>query len=226
LNKNHKQVLGVVILNLLLICIFLSVNVNAQEYTLQLNTNDEFVWEVKELNQDKFEYTFNAEPNFDIGDQIKLVIREVTDIEGIRWSIVVAFWDFGTDWNVDGEIQYLSIYRSPSHYDDFLFVPTPVDDYFELAILGLPTEYYLASPLTIGRQVRSDTDVNYRVEKTFDINGIITSETYFDEGNSVIVKMEGTFFLVPLGFSFIGFMAIGIISIIAIFLKKNKIRFG
>jgi len=103
--------LGVVILNLLLICIFLSVNVNAQEYTLQLNTNDEFVWEVKELNQDKFEYTFNAEPNFDIGDQIKLVIREVTDIEGIRWSIVVAFWDFGTDWNVDGEIQYLSIYR-------------------------------------------------------------------------------------------------------------------
>ena len=156
----------------------------------------------------------------------KIVVREVTDIEGIRWSIVVAFWDFGTDWTIDGEIQYLSIDKNPLFYDDYLFVPTPVDDYFELAILGLPTDYYLESSLTIGRQARSDTGVNYRVEKSFDINGIITSETYFDEGDSVIVKMEGTFFIVPLGFSFIGFMAIGIISIIAIFLKKNKIRFG
>ena len=226
MNKKHKQVLGVVFLNFLIICIFFSVNVNAQEYTLQLNENDEFVWEVKELNKDKFEYTFNAEPNFNIGDQKKIVIREVTDIVGIRWSIVVAFWDFGTDWTIDGEIQYLSIYENPSAYDDYLFVPTPVDDYFEVAILLLPTEYYIASALTIGRRGRSDTGINYRVEKSFDINGIITSETYFDEGNSVIVKMEGTFFLVPLGFSFIGFMAIAIISIIAIFLKKNKIRFG
>lgn len=188
--------------------------------------NDEYVWEVKELNKDKFEYTFNAEPNFDVGDQKKIAIREVTDIEGIRWSIVVAFWDFGTDWTIDGEIQYLSIYQSPSHYDDFLFVPTPVDDYLETAV-DISSEYYLVSPSTIGRQARSDTGVNYRVEKSFDINGIITSETYFfDVGDSVIVKMEGTFFIVPLGFSFIGFMGIGIISIIAIFLKKNKIRFG
>ena len=226
MNKNHKQVLGVVILNLLLICIFLSVNVNAQEYTLQLNTNDEYVWEVKVLNKDKFEYTFNAEPNFVVGDQKKIVIREVTDIEGIRWSIVVAFWDFGTDWTIDGEIEYLSIEQNPNFYDDYLFVPTPVDDYLEFAMLSLPTDYYYEPPLTIGRRARSDTDVPYRVEKTFDINGIITSETYFDAVDSVIVKMEGTFFLVPLGFSFLGFMAIGIISLIAIFLKKNKIRFG
>ena len=187
--------------------------------------NDEFVWEIKELNKDKFEYTFNTEPNFEIGDQVKMVIREVTNIEGIRWSIVVEFWDYGTDWIINGEIQYLSIYRLPQAYDDYLFVPTPVDDYLEIAVDSLSPDYYLEPPLTIGRQARSDLGKNYRVEKTFDINGILFSETYFDEGGSVIVKLEGTFFLVPLGFSFIGFMAIAIISIIAIFLKKNKIRF-
>ena len=188
--------------------------------------NDEFVWEVTELNKDKFEATFNAEPNFDIGDQKKIVIREVTDIEGIRWSIVVAFWDFDSDWGIDGDIQYLSIYKSPVYYDDYLFIPTPVDDYFEDAIAILPSEYYLVSTIGIGRQARSDIGVDYRVEKTFDIWGIITSETFFDAGNSVIVKIEATFFMIPLGFSFIGFMAIAIISIIAIFIKKNKIRFG
>lgn len=187
--------------------------------------NDEFVWEIKELNKDKFEYTFNTEPNFEIGDQVKIVIREVTNIEGIRWSIVVEFWDYGTDWIINGEIQYLSIYRLPQAYDDYLFVPTPVDDYLEIAVDSFSPDYYLKPPLTIGRQARSDLGINYRAEKTFDINGILFSETYFDEGDSVIVKLEGTFFLVPLGFSFIGFMAIAIISIIAIFLKKNKIRF-
>ena len=227
MNKKHKQVLGIVFLNFLIICIFLSVNVNAQEYTLQLKTNDEFVWEVKELNKDKFEYTFNAEPNFDIGDQIKIVIREVIDIELNRWTIVVAFWDFGTDWSVDGEIQYLTIGQYPEVYDDYLFIPAPVEDYLEIAVDNLPSEYYLLdSALGIGRQGRSDTGYIYKAEKTFDISGVITSETYFDDVGTLIVKMEGTFFLVPSGFSFIGFMVIGIISIIAIFLKKNKIRFS
>ena len=225
MNKKHKQVLGIVFLNFLIICIFLSVNVNAQEYTLQLKENDEFVWEVKELNKDKFEFTFNAEPNFDIGDQIKIVVREVIEIELNRWTIVVAFWDFGTDWSVDGEIQYLTIGKYPEVYDDYLFIPAPVEDYLETAV-DISSEYYLASPSTIGRQARSDTNIEYRVEKSFDLRGVIISETYFDRFGSVIVKMEGTFFLVPLGFSFIGFMAIAIISIIAIFLKKNKIRFS
>ena len=188
--------------------------------------NDEFIWEVKELNKDKFEYTFNAEPNFDIGDQIKIVIREVIDIELNRWTIIVAFWDFGTDWSVDGEIQYLTIGQYPEVYDDYLFIPAPVEDYLETAVDNLPSEYYLEPPTTIGRQAKSDTNKEYRAEKNFDISGVIISETYFDDVGTVIVKMEGTFFLVPLGFSFIGFMAIAIISIIAIFLKKNKIRFS
>ncbi|MHA1671680.1 MAG: hypothetical protein ACTSV5_14070 [Promethearchaeota archaeon] len=218
--------MSIVLLNFLVICIFLNINVKAQGFALQIKVNDEFVWEVKELNKDKFEYTFNAEPNFDIGDQKKIAIREITEIEGLRWTVVVAFWDFKTDWVIDGEIEYLSIYKEPLDYNDPLFVPTPVDDYFEIAMETLPSEYYLNSPFTIGRQARSDTGVKYRIEKSFDINGIIISETFFDAKNSVIVKMERSNLLIPLGFSFIGFMTIGIISMIAIFLKKNKIRFS
>jgi len=226
LNKKHKQILNVLFLSFLIICIFFSVNVKAQTFNLEIKENDEFVWEIKELNIDKFEYTFNTEPNFDIGDQVKMVIRDVTDLKGVRWSVTVEFWDYGTDWTASGELEYLSIYESPTEYDDYLFVPTPVDDYFKTAIESLPSDYYSNSPLTIGRQARSDTGIPYRVEKSFDIHGILLSETYFNEQNSVIVKLEGTFFLVPLGFSFIGFMAIAIISIIAIFFKKNKISIG
>ncbi len=225
MNKKHKQVLGVFFLNFLIICIFLSANVKAQDYNIELKANDEFVWEIKELNIDKFESIFNTEPNFGVGDQIKMIIREVDDVEGLRWSIVVEFWDYGTDWTVSGEIQYLSIYKSPYSYNDFLFVPTPVDKYFEDAMKTLSSDYYLSSASTIGKQAISSTGINYRVEKNFDIHGILFSETYFDKGSSVVVKLEGTFFMVPLGFSFLGFMAIAIISIIAIFYKKNKTRF-
>ena len=120
----------------------------------------------------------------------------------------------------------MSIYQDALQYDDYLFVPTPVDDYFEAALEVLPSEYSAGeTPLSIVRQSRSDTGVYYRVVKTFDVRGVITSETFYDIGQSVIVKMEGTFFLVPLGFSFIGFMVVAIISIITIFLKKNKTRF-
>jgi len=226
LNKNHKQILSILFLTFLIICIFFSVNVKAQDYNLELKKNDEYVWEIKELNEDKFEFTFNTEPNFAVGDQIKMVVRDVTDIEGVSWSIVVEFWDYGTDWTASGELEDLSVSKLPQAYNDNLFIPTPVDSYLETALANLPSEYYFVSTLAIGRQAKSDIDINYRVEKSFDIHGILFSETYFDEVGSIIVKLEGTFFLVPLGFSFIGFMMIAIISIIAIFFKKNKISIG
>lgn len=211
------------ILNVLIIFILLSAIGNTQTtYEIGLGENDEFVWEIKELDLDKFQATFGTEPNFEVGSQVRMIIREVDDIQGYRWSIVAEFWDYGTDWGVAGSIESLSIQRYPSQYDDYIIIPTPVSNYIEDAIETLSSQYYSYSSNLIGRQDVSDLGVEYKVEKTFNIDGVLTSETYLDEADLIIVKLEATFQFIPFGFGFLGFMAIGIVGLI-IFTMKRKL---
>jgi hypothetical protein len=228
LNKKQKQILGIIFLNFLIICIFLSTNVSAQAFDLQISEDNEYLWEVKEINADKFEFTFDAEPNFIVGDKKKMVILDITETEAsYRWTLTVAFWDFGVDWIDEGDTQYLSVIMDPADYEqtiynDGLFVPSPVDDYFETAIETLPSDYYFKPPFTIGRQWRSDSGVLYKREKTFEASGVLFQEIWYDSGDSVIVKMERIGFIIPFGFSFAGYMALATIALMGVFIGKKK----
>ncbi|TFG21902.1 MAG: hypothetical protein EU533_04885 [Promethearchaeota archaeon] len=209
-------------LNVLLVFILLSVSVNAQTtYEIGIDKNDEFVWEITDLNLDKFEATFGSEPNFQVGSQVRMIIREVDDVLGLRWSIVVEFWDYGTDWSLEGSIEPISIQRYPSQYDDYIFIPTPVADYVEEAIETLPSQYYTYGGNIIGKQDVSDIGVNFKVEKAYNIDGVLTTETYLDEADLIIVKLDATFQFIPFGFSFLAFTSLTIVGMI-IFLRQKK----
>lgn len=203
----------------------LSAGVRAQQstYNLAINKNDEYIWKITELNLNKFKYTFGSEPNFKVGDQIRIIIRDITEIEELRWSVTIEFWDYGTDWNKGGSIEVLSIYKSPAHYQDYIFIPVPVEDYLSTAINNLPSEYYVLGA-TIGKRAKSDLGINYIVEKTFSRKGTILSETYYDENKNVIVKLESTTMFIPLGYSFIGFLIIGVIATTIGILLRSKIK--
>ena len=208
---------------MVLLCIILGVSANAQvTYNIGIKQNDEFVWEIKDLNLDKFEATFGIEPNFQVGSQIRMVIREVDDVEGLRWSIVAEFWDYGSNWIAGGSVEYLSILRYPSQYDDYIFIPTPVNSYVTEALETLPTQYYSVADNMIGKQDISDLGIEFKVEKTYNIDGVLTSETYLDQADQVIVKLDATFQFIPFGFSYLGYMSLAVIGLI-FFIKRKKL---
>lgn len=222
MNKIRKKLVSLALLNVVLICIILSVSANAQvTYQIGIKESDDFVWEIKQLNIDKFEATFGIEPNFQVGSQVRMVIRDVEDVEGLRWSIATEFWDYGSNWIAEGSVEYLSILRYPSQYDDYIFIPTPVNSYVEEALETLPTQYYSLADNMIGKQDISDLGIDFKVEKTYNLDGVLISETYLDQSNLVIAKLEATFQFIPFGFSFLAFMSLTIVGLVIIVKRKK-----
>jgi len=77
---------------------------------------------------------------------------------------------------------------------------------------------------SVFKQGRSDTGKDYLWEKEFDSRGILAIETYYDEDTQIIVRLEGTFRIIPFGTYFIGFSILAIVAIVFISLKKKLIK--
>ena len=182
----------------------------------------ELIWEVIELDLASFRTIFGFDPNFELGDQIRMVIRQI-DVTTISWVINLEFWDYKTDWGLSGEFYSIYMNRYPEHYDDYLFSLTPVENYLEQVIEFKTSEYYRTG-MSIFKQSRSDTGMDYTWEKQFDPRGILTVETYYDDSYQIIVRSEGTFRIIPFGTTFIGFTIMAIIAIIGVSIIKRKLR--
>jgi len=220
----QKIIYSIVLLNFIIFSSCLNFNVKAEvaEHSLGFNEGTELVWEVTQLDLSSFREVFGFDPNFELEDQIRMVIREIHD-SARSWIIDVEFWDYKTDWGLSGELIPIYIGVYPDDYDDYLFCLTPIDDYLDKVRDNLPSEYYI-NGYSIFKQARSDTGKEYLWEKEFDTRGILAIETHYDEFDQVIIRMEGTFRIIPFGTSFIGFSIVAVIAIIFISLKKKKIR--
>ena len=229
MKQKQKIIYSIVLLNFFIFSCCLNFNVKAQNpsYKIGFNEGTELIWEVTQLDLSSFREVFGVDPNFELEDQIRMVIRSVEESH-VLWIIEVSFWDYKTDWGVDGESRSFHIGKYPINYNDYNFCLTPIDDYLDEVMDNLPSEYYRIG-YSIFKQGRSDTGKDYVWEKEFDTRGIIAIETYYDEFDQVIVRTEGTFrfgfgFGIPSGTYFIGFSIVAIIAIIFISLKKKKIR--
>lgn len=224
MKQKQKIIYSIVLLNFFIFSCFFNFNVKAQdpEHGLGFNEGTELIWEVKQLDLSSFREVFGFDPNFELEDQIRMIIREIDDSAGM-WIIGIEFWDYKTDWGLSGEMKSIYIGKYPEDYDDYLFCLTPIDDYLDEVMDNLPSEYYRIG-YSIFKQGRSDTGKDYLWEKEFDTRGILAIETHYDEFNQIIVRIEGTFRIVPFGTYFIGFSIVAIFAIIFISLKKKKIR--
>ena len=215
------------LIGLFYFCIFSScfnLNTKAQEtdYTIGFTEGTELIWEVAELNLMDFKEIFGFEPNFEIGDQNRIIIREIN--EGtLHWIIRIEFWDYKTDWGLSGKTLTLTMLKNPESYADYLFSLYPVDQYLQAAVDRLPSEYYKFG-LSIFKQGRSDTGLGYTWEKEYDARGVLLTETFYDEFDQVIVRLEGTFRFIPFGTVFIGFTLLAITAIIIVIIKKKSLR--
>lgn len=215
------------LIGLFYFCIFSScfnLNTKAQEddYSIGFTEGTELIWEVAELDLMSFNEIFGFEPNFELGDQNRIIIREINELTN-HWVIDIEFWDYKTDWGLSGKTLRLDMLKNPGSYSDYLFSLTPVEEYLEEAVSVLPSEYY-RTELSLFKQGKSDTGLDYLWKKEYDTRGILLTETFFDEHDQVIVRLEGTFRFIPFGTIFIGFTLLAITAIIIVMMKKKSIR--
>jgi len=221
LNQKLKIICIIGILNIVTFSSsFSSFGKAAQVHDIGFTEGTELIWEITELDLVSFRTIFGFDPNYELGDQIRMIIRDVISDSSVTWIIDVEFWDYKTDWGLSGELYPIYINRNPEHYDDYLFSLTPVEDYLEQAIGFLPSEYYRIG-LSIFKQSKSDTGLDYLWQKEFDPRGILIEETYYDEFDQIIIRSEGKFRIIPFGITFIGFTILAIVAIIVVSKKKN-----
>ena len=220
-NQKLKIICIIGILNLVAFSSSFSSNGKAAlVHDIGFTEGTELIWEITELDLVSFRTIFGFDPNYELGDQIRMIIRGIIPDFSIAWIIDVEFWDYKTDWGLSGELYSIYINRNPELYDDYIFSLTPVEDYLENAIAFLPSEYY-RSGLSIFKQSKSDTGLDYTWQKEFDPRGILIEETYYDEFEQIIIRSEGKFRIIPFGMTFIGFTLLAIIAIIVVSKKKN-----
>jgi len=225
LKYKHKIIFIVSFLNILILISIVNVDVKAQEgYNLAVNTNEEFSWEVTELDLYQFETVLGFEPNFALGDRIRLIIRDIEE-GSTGWSITVEFWDYKMDWGQSGSIETLPMHKYPLHYRDFIFILTPVDDYLAEVDEHMGPEYSVTAN-SISKVVRADTGRDYIMEKTYDRRGIPVSEALYEYSTGrMLVCIEGSLSIIPFGFYFIGFIIVALTAVIFITLRKKRIIF-
>ena len=224
MKQKQKIIYSIVLLNFFIFSCCLNLNTKAQEYgyIIGFNEGTELVWEITQLDLSSFRDVFGFDPNFELGDQNRMIIRVISEAT-ISYAITVEFWDYKTDWGLKGKEKTLNIFKNPELFDDYSFCLTPVEDYLTEVLLTLPSEYY-KDGFSIFKHAISGTGKDYLWEKEFDTRGILVVETYYDESHQVITKLEGTFRIIPFGTYFIGFSIVAIVAIIFISLKKKKIR--
>ena len=186
------------------------------------NEGTELIWEITQLDLSSFRDVFGFDPNFELGDQNRMIIRVITEAT-ISYAVTIEFWDYKTDWGLSGKEKTLNIFKNPELYDEYLFCLTPLEDYLTEVLLTLPSEYYREG-FSIFKQAISDTGKDYLWQKEYDTRGILAVETYYDESHQVIIKLEGTFRIIPFGTQFIGFSIVAIVAIIFISFKKKLIK--
>ncbi len=224
MKQKHKIICSIVLLNFFIFSACLNLNSKAQEYGYSpgFNEGTELVWEITQLDLSSFREIFGFDPNFELGDQNRMIIRDITEAS-IAYSVRIEFWDYKTDWGLSGEDITIDIFKNPELYNEYLFCLTPIEGYLDEVMSHLPSEYYRIG-YSVFKQGRSDTGKDYLWEKEFDSRGILAIETYYDEDTQVIVRLEGTFRIIPFGTYFIGFSILAIVAIVFISLKKKLIK--
>ncbi|MHA1757490.1 MAG: hypothetical protein ACTSVV_12010 [Promethearchaeota archaeon] len=215
---NRKQVFILAILCFNIFLIYLSSEVNAQTvYDMDIHEGDVFIWEVKEVNPHNFKKVFGFEPTFEVGDQTKKKIIDVLDTP-TGWSVVVEEWDYKSDFEKNGTVHTYSIFKDPAYYDDNIFIPSNPQDYLTEASKSLPSKYIVQGLKVTKRE--SD----YQMIKEYNDKGVLVEETYIDDDGVVLVRVEGTFRVVPFGNYFFGFMLFSILALIIIIRRKRILK--
>lgn len=185
-------------------------------YQVGIRAGQIYTWTVTELDKEIFEDVFGYEPAFDKQDQIRIRINEVALHPSQQyWEVDIEFWDYKMSWQREGLNQTKRLNKNPEVYNDDLFIPTPADE-FLTELEDTQTEYE-SEGFTITREFET-----YIMIREYNPEGVQLSESYLDEDENTIVKVEGNFRRIPFGNFYLGFLTLGLLSIVISVLIRKK----
>ena len=221
--RKNLLIFSLLLLDFILMSTSVTIDTRAQSYAFNFNEDDEFVWEIKELDLHNFKKVFGFEPNYEQGDQLKKKIRSIINFD-ISWSLTVEAWDYSASFEGNGTIEYYTVHRDVSFFDEDLFVPTPVADYLAAVDQSgkLGSEYSITG-YELTKRAKGVDGSRYTMHKIYDSRGIVSTEKYTDDdqGDRVIIEVVGTF-SVPYGETYLVFMGLGITAVVIVMIKRKS----
>lgn len=185
-------------------------------YQVGIRAGQIYTWTVTELDKEIFEDVFGYEPAFDKQDQIRIRINEVALHPSQQyWEVNIEFWDYKMSWQREGLNQTKRLNKSPEDYNDDLFIPIPADD-FLTELEDTQTEYE-SEDFTVTREFET-----YTMIREYNPEGVQLTETYLDEEENTIVKVEGNFRRIPFGNFYLGFLILGLLSMVVSVLIRKR----
>lgn len=222
MKPKYKIILTIALINLTIFNLCTNIDIKAQDtYSIGVKEDKEYIWEVTELDSRLFGRVLGYEPNFDVGDKTRILIKEVVDLD-VSWRITFYFWDYQVDWTQEGTTENIQVFKLPINYEEQVFLPVPIEDYLAAVAENFPADYQVDG-LEISRILRSEIDEEYIHERTYNSDGVLIKEAVYEYlTQRRIVQVEATFQIVPMGPYFIGFILIAIGAIIFIIMKNRK----
>jgi len=194
-----QLILLLVIINYTLI----PVNVSAVDYRLEINENDAFIWEIDEVDSDKYEVIFVTEPDFDKDDQKKIVITNIEETDN-KWRVTYDLWDYTDDTDDFSEAaddeKTKKVYKDPEDQADSIIdletfarmwvVPNPSNSYIEKFREEHSNDFFdvfVDDDTLIMRPAVENAE--YEVQITYQNDGVAETIEYVDDDGETFVKI-------------------------------------
>ncbi|MFX1498617.1 MAG: hypothetical protein ACFFBH_13920 [Promethearchaeota archaeon] len=224
MKKKYKIILVIALINLTLFSINTNINVKAQTttYSIAIHNNEEYIWEITLLDASTFTRVLGYEPNYQVGDRIRVIIDTVEDHDYF-WFVSAYFWDYGADWSQQGTFKQMAVRKTAYEYNDSIFLPVPIADYLAAVQTYFEPEY-TADGNKLSTIQRAQTDRDYLHERIYNDKGVLITEILYEYPIlRPFIKVEATFGTIPMGIYFIGFMIVAIASIAVVISKRKKL---
>ncbi len=221
--------------------IFFPVNVVGLEYTLGINDNDTFIWEIEKLDSEIYEEVFLTGADFKEDYQTRIEIDHIEETSE-KWRLLYFFWDYTGDVrdfeDRPDDYKTRKVYKDPDDQADKInnleafaklwIIPNPIIDYLEEFRDEYDNDFFDVS-------VDDDTlrmklaveNIKYEIDITYGDDGVANVIEYIDEDGESFVRIILLEKTIP-GYDIIlilGFILLGGIGRIIFWKRKLNIIF-
>ncbi len=238
MKKSHyiQLALALILINY----IFFTSTVVGVEYNLGISQDDNFIWTIEELDDDRYEDIFINGADFDEGDQRKVEIDKIEETNS-KWKISYYSWDY-TDKTDDfgseaDDYKTKKVYKDPEDQADVIFdmetfakmwiVPNPYLTYLEELKKEHDNDFFDVSvddnTITMKPSLEN---AEYEIQIKFGGDGVAERIEYIDDNGDTFLKIVEIEETIP-GYDIaliLGFILFG--GLVSIFLWKKKLDFS
>lgn len=238
MKKSHyiQLALALILINY----IFFNATAVGVEYNLGISENDNFIWTIEELDDDRYEDIFINEADFDEGDQKKIEIDDIEETDS-KWKISYYSWDY-TDKTDDfgseaDDYKTRKVYKDPEDQADVIFdmetfakmwiIPTPILSYIDEIKDEHDNDFFDVSvdddTITMKPAVEN---LQYQIDIKYGGDGVAERIEYIDDNGDTFLKIVEIEEIIP-GYDIVfilGFILLG--ACVGIFFWKKKMSFS